>query len=507
MRVMLHTFAKDLRRLWPAIAALTLLFGLLVREERWRGDQMVLPTEAWLNILVSGAWACLAALAVLEEPLVGDRHFWMTRPHPRHWLLLAKLAFALITLHLPLFLADVYVLSARGFSPAAHLDDLLLRQALFLAALTLPALGVAALVRSFTHFVIALFVVGALLVALDGQRYGYQLVSPWRESLVRWLLGGGAVIVLVGQYLKRRVATARAVGIVAALAAALVSAYLPLRAEYAVAQGPRLTLRALNREELPHHAPSGGASHTVMLPIRIETGTQRDPYHVAFAEAEIVAADGSVLRSLLPQRTTPSDRIEFMAHTFSTTQGEPPDWLRLQLSAAAWNRVKNGRARVRGEVALEFHRPLPLTTWQAQASGAVEGVGRCEGRVVDDRIFSEPLYKVLCESPSPLPRGTVVLRHPASGREWRAELGSFYGGFGMSYVPGAQRAWFSPLHRTQAFFRLNTHPHPAPGSDWMVPVEMLSSARVEITPRVHAGRTLVHFDFAGVDLATWLIPR
>lgn len=508
MRVMLYTIEKDLRRLWPVVLLVALLLGLLVREERWRGDQLVLPTETWLNILVSGAWASLVALAVLQEPLVGDRHFWMTRPHQRHWLLAAKLTFVLLAVHLPLFLADAYVLTARGFSPAAHLGDLLLRQALFFAALTLPAMGVATLVRSFTHFVIALFVVAALLVALDTQRFGWQPSSPWRESLIRLLLAAGAASVLVTQYWKRRLVTARTLGVGVGVAAAAVSAYLPLRAEYTVAQGPIVMLRPVEREAIPHSLPSDGSRHTVTLPIRIDTGARRDPYRVDFAEAEIIASDGASFQAVAPQRMRLQDKVEFIANTFATTQGKPPDWLHLQIADAVWKRVKAGRARVRGEVALEFHRQMRPTTLRAQSSGVVEGLGRCEGKLINDRMFSEPMYKLLCESPQPVPRADVVLRHTESKREWSNGFGTFYaGGFGMSYVPGAQRAWFSPLHRTQTFFRINTHPHPAPGSEWMVPVGMLPTSQLEITPRISTGRALVPFDFADVDLAKWLVPR
>jgi hypothetical protein len=81
MRLMLHVLKKDARHLWPAAAATWLMLATLAHADRWRADWIPSPMEGWMNLLLPGAWTCLTALAVLEEPLVGDRHFWMTQPH------------------------------------------------------------------------------------------------------------------------------------------------------------------------------------------------------------------------------------------------------------------------------------------------------------------------------------------------------------------------------------------------------------------------------------------
>ena len=110
MKMVLHTLRKDVRRLWPVVVIALVLLGTLARSDRWRSDTIIGSNEGWLNLLLPLAFACLIALAVLEEPLAGDRHFWLTRPHRWSALLAAKLTFALLFVHVPFLIADGYIL-------------------------------------------------------------------------------------------------------------------------------------------------------------------------------------------------------------------------------------------------------------------------------------------------------------------------------------------------------------------------------------------------------------
>ena len=181
MRLMLLTFKKDARRLWPAAAATWVMLAALADADRWRADWIPSPMEGWMNLLLTMAWVCLAALAVLEEPLVGDRNFWTTRPHRWPALLAAKLVFVVLAIHLPSLLADLFVLTARGFSPAAYSGDLLLKQVLFFGAVTLPSIALASLVRNFTHFIIAVFTIAAGIAILTAE-FGKALKSAVRRA-------------------------------------------------------------------------------------------------------------------------------------------------------------------------------------------------------------------------------------------------------------------------------------------------------------------------------------
>jgi hypothetical protein len=510
MRLMLHTFKKDVRRLWPAAAVTWVMLAAMANADCWRADWIPSPMEGWMNLLLTMAWVCLAALAVLEEPLVGDRNFWTTRPHRWPALLAAKLVFVVLAIHLPSLLADLFVLTARGFPPAAHLGDLLWKQMLFFGTVTLPSIALASLVRDFTHFIIAGFTIAAGIAILNG---GFQSFpefrgqqSEVRHAAVRILLAVAALAVIWTQYARRRVIPAPVMAIAAALAAASLSAWLPARAEYAVRsrgsrETPRIALRSAPNDEAVIGARAGGMQPAVLLPIAISPGAHGDLIHIPIVQVEIVAPDGTRLQSISPSPNRPFEKIDLMAYPFSTSRDRPPDWLAFRFSSAVWERVKNARVRVRGTAAFEFYRRGETAILPAQGSGNVPDLGRCTALTVDDR-FSEEMLKVLCESPRDLPAASITLRHEPSGREWREGLNS-----SVTYSPGPHETWLSPLHRGQSFFRVTNSVTSVPGSQWLVPMSYLSSARVEITPEIVSGHALAGFDFGEVTLASWLVPH
>ena len=508
MRLMLHTFKKDARRLWPAAAATWVMLAVLASADRWRADWIPSPMEGWMNLLLTLAWVCLAALAVLEEPLVGDRNFWTTRPHRWPALLVAKLVFVVLAIHLPSLLADIFVLTARGFSPSAHLGGLLWKQMLFFGTVTVPSIALASLVRNFTNFIIAAFAIAAGIAILNGgfQRFpefrGQE--SQVRHLAVRILLATAALAVIWIQYARRRVIPARALAIAAALAAASLSAWFPVRAEYALGgrgsqEIPRIALRDAPLDPAVTGGRFIGAQLAVLLPIAVAPGGGGELFHIPFVEVEIVAPGGTRLQSTSPSPNRPFEKIDLMAYPFSTSRDRSPDWLVLRFSGAAWERVKNARVRVRGTAAFEFYRRGETAILPAHGSANVVDLGRCTALTVDDR-YSEELLKVLCESPRELPVALITLRHEPSGREWREGLNS-----AITYSPGPHETWLSPMHRGQSFFRLTNSATFVPGSLWLVPIDYLSSARVEITPEIVLGHALAGFDFGEVTLASWLV--
>jgi hypothetical protein len=503
MHLILHTFRKDIRHLWPAVAVTCLMLGELGRQDRWRADSLAAPLEGWLNLLLTMAWSMLADLAVLEEPLVGERNFWTTRPH--HWpaLLASKLVFVLVTIHLPLLLADLYVLAARGFSPANALGPILWKQLLFFGAVTLPSIALASLLRNFTHFVIAVFAIAAGIAILnDGfQRFPDfpRLEINLTHAAIRMLLAAAALAVIWTQYARRRVIPARVTAIAAMLAAASLSAWLPARASYAFIgssspETPRISLRSSPTVPSPSTlARFGGAQTVALLPIAI-AAAPAGHFRIPFVEVEIVLPDRARLRSAVPSPNRPFERIDFTAYAFCN----PPDWLALRFSGQAWERVRNARVRIHGTAAFDFCRPGETAVLFPDGSADIPGMGRCTAMTVDDR-YGEQILKVFCESPRNLPAASIALRHEPSGREWRLGLNS-----ASTYSPGPHETWLSPLHRGQSFFRLTTSVESAPGSRWLVPVSDLPSARIEITPEIVTGHALAHFDLGEVTLASFL---
>jgi hypothetical protein len=97
MHLMLHIFKKDVRRLWWGVA-----IALLIQIAAAWFDA-VEDVAVLLHDLLMVTWAVLLALAVHEDPLVGDRQFWLTRPARWRVLLGSKLLFALAVVHVPSF--------------------------------------------------------------------------------------------------------------------------------------------------------------------------------------------------------------------------------------------------------------------------------------------------------------------------------------------------------------------------------------------------------------------
>jgi hypothetical protein len=307
MRLILLSLEKDLRRLWPAAVVTWIMLAVLTNADRWRGDSAASPMEGWMNALLTFAWACLASLAVLEEPLVGTRNFWTTRPYRWPSLLSAKFAFVALTIHLPLFLSDAFVLSTHGFSPAAHFGDLLRKQLLFLALLTLPSIAVASLVRSFTQFVIVAFMTAAGVAMLNGglQSYPsfYQTENTVRQISICLILAIPALGVVWIQYARRRVIAARVVALTAAVAAAFLFARMPVTAGYALrgasTSAPTFVLHPHGYRNL---RVTGTGGDTVTLPIEIDTASRGSHLQIPLVEAEITTPRGAPIRSVPHRR-------------------------------------------------------------------------------------------------------------------------------------------------------------------------------------------------------------
>ena len=155
MRLVLHIFIKDARRLWWEITVTLGLLAGVARMDATRVGFIPGAMEGWLNLILPAVWAYLVALVIHDEALVGDRQFWLTRPYPWPALLGAKALFVLVFIHLFSFAADVAIVAASGFEPLAYLPQLLLKQLVLAAALTVPVAALAAVTRNLPQFIFA----------------------------------------------------------------------------------------------------------------------------------------------------------------------------------------------------------------------------------------------------------------------------------------------------------------------------------------------------------------
>jgi len=406
-----------------------LLLALLAREDGWRADWVPSPTEGWLNLLLPLAWACLVALAVEQEPLTGDQQFWLTRPYRRPALFAAKALFVVLFIHIPSFIADCYILSAREFSALVYLPQLLWKQVLLGAALTLPALALAAMSRSFAHFMLAVFAIAAAIAFLTGgfpnPPLPWQAVDNVRHAVIVAVIAAAAGGITLLQFTRRRTGAARVIGIASALAAGTMSAYMPVTYTFALRSamqpGPaQAVLRLVPPEErssVPAPLWSGSEMITAALPVAISGIPHSAEYRVEQLEVEIVGPHGERYRT--PKRSSyrPFDKVMLDTYMWSPkSEDRSPSWLILRINRSVHEQIRDGAVKIAGKAAITFYR-LGAPAWMNAVGGvSVPAAGQCSSHLVDGR-WSEAMLKVECESPTPIPLFTRVrLGHPETGK-------------------------------------------------------------------------------------------
>jgi hypothetical protein len=235
MRQAFHILRKDARRFRYQIcmlAALTAAFAwsTIVNDPYTPG---ALANYLHLaSAILPITWWPIMCVLIQDEPLVGDRQFWVTRPYSRWSLLAAKALFIVLFMNVPLLIAGFVILAAAGFQPLAYLPELLWMQLLLVGTLVVPTLALASITRGLMQCVLAMlgivtcFVVLAIVFSDAGQLNGHPMYSSggiaWAASLMsnvtllvpalvilvlqwrmrrRWIaIGAGAVLFLLPQF-------------------------------------------------------------------------------------------------------------------------------------------------------------------------------------------------------------------------------------------------------------------------------------------------------------------
>jgi len=504
----LHILKKDVRRLWPAIIAAAVLLGALARMDRWRSDWLISSTEGYLNILIPIAWACLIALAVEQDAIPGDRQFWITRPFRTRSIFAAKALFAVLFVHVPALVADCYILAMRGFSPIAYASSLLAKQVILACALTIPALALASLVRSFSHFVMEVVAVAAIFLVLNGTGWREPIIfepildTVRREFLVVIVAVAG-VAVLIGQYAGRRVLLSRGIAVGFGVAASLFFAYLlppsALALRTAVTPGgPKVSMR-LDTESRNRRFGFGGRA-VVLLPIVFDGLAEGQHVRVEMVDSEIVTASGQRFHEVERRRINPSEQPP--AYTFFMGwpgwNGPTPDWLQYIIQPLVYQMLHQTPVTIRGRAAVDIYRPGTPAWMRVNDQAYVEGVGRCMTALIEDHFRDQAHLKVECESPEHEPRFSRVRAWSSeTGREWKSALG-----YSRSGSTGPMVNWLSPLHRDLTYFNVGGgNPY------WSISIQEARTARIEITPELLVGRTAVEWEFRDVDLTKYVADR
>lgn len=170
-----HIFKKDWKLIWVFVAIVAAMQGiteLVLARARVSDDSPMLTLLA--QNLPTGLMfftMFLIAAIVLLDAIPGLRQDWLIRPIQRRDLLLEKLLFTVIAVEGPIFLANVVLGLASGFSFRSVLLVSAERVLYLLFFLVLPIFAFASVTKNMTEaFVFACgftFIMGIFLVMAD----------------------------------------------------------------------------------------------------------------------------------------------------------------------------------------------------------------------------------------------------------------------------------------------------------------------------------------------------
>ena len=210
MKIILHILVKDLRRQWIELSFFALVCAAWAFQTARPGAIEWFRQRDFTPVLLFGLWFFVVIRAVQGECLVGDREFWMTRPYRWPQLMGAKALLFILCLNLPLFIAQLFLLSSAQVPLSLSLlSGLLLLGLMFAFFLTFPAAALAAITQSVVQWGLAL--AGGLVYALvlswipwsklpDGFEGGENLCT----SLGIAIIAPSLAFILLWQYARRR---------------------------------------------------------------------------------------------------------------------------------------------------------------------------------------------------------------------------------------------------------------------------------------------------------------
>jgi hypothetical protein len=217
MSQVLHIFKKDARHLWPEILASLVLTGIFAKIYphiwapgfRTSGLPDILP--AVVVVLIPISWWVMLTRLVHDEPLVGDRQFWVTRPYQWQQLLAAKLLFLAVFLYLPLLIAQSVLLRVAGFHPSSYLPGLFFNLLLITFFLIVPMMVLATVTSGFAKAALTLLgvVVGIIGLAVLSSLWSEGLPDTKGGIAVALLVCALGIAVILVQYVTRNLRLAR----------------------------------------------------------------------------------------------------------------------------------------------------------------------------------------------------------------------------------------------------------------------------------------------------------
>jgi hypothetical protein len=164
-----HIFKKDARLLWPMallVASLHVCAAIPrhLIDRGMRTTQLEILSDLLSALALLGV-TVLVVVAMQQDAVPGTRQDWLIRPIRRLDLILGKLLFVLLMVQLPLWIADVGITLADGFTlPAAGI---------------VPAAGIAAAARNIQIF--CEFALPSMMIGV--------VTRSFIEAFVVWAIG------------------------------------------------------------------------------------------------------------------------------------------------------------------------------------------------------------------------------------------------------------------------------------------------------------------------------
>ena len=229
MKQVIHIFRKDVRHLWKEVAASLAMIAFYMWAEpgTWAvpRDGIRDSIAGWLSVFLPLSWWLLVVRSIQDEPLVGDRQFWVTRPYEWKSLLAEKILFIVTFVHAPLLIAQAGLLKIAGFPlSSANMLGILWMQRLW-AVVTVALATLAAITAGIGKMALAILGIGLyfqLIVYLASLLpQGVDRAERVPNFLIFALPVAICVGVTIWQYARRRTLQARI-----ALAGALVAPFV-----------------------------------------------------------------------------------------------------------------------------------------------------------------------------------------------------------------------------------------------------------------------------------------
>jgi hypothetical protein len=381
----IHILRKDLTHLWPETLIVVGLFVAFAwaSPSRWTGSQSeIVGLLGILAIFLKAflmpvSWLVLVSRLIHDEPLVGDRQFWTSRPYQWLSLLASKLVFLLLFLYLPFLLMQIYLLKHAGLYPTTAIPELLHNLLLLTVIIVIPIAAISAVTSSFVKTLLSFIAAIVYLIILSLSIFfivARRMPPPALEPLLTGLFIVLPAVALVYQYATRRTAIARAILIATPAVIALLLLVTPATAliehAYPVSSTPKI---AALPEGFGARAPEQGELLVLFHKVRIGipftvADADKDSNYVVTGIAATVDAPGVHWSS---PYITPAQGARINA-------GSPISAVPLDVPLDVFNQIGHAPADVHLSITIQQVKADQPATWMASGSSfSVPGHGVC----------------------------------------------------------------------------------------------------------------------------------